>query len=533
MLHMTRCAPALLLVASFVAGIGCTSPDPQGRFDSFKTSTEDDRKIPDMGMVEGGQQVDFSGQYFFGLKTPLNTGDPFYFLADVSVDESFAVEISIQPLKTDSMGEDPRSDARTAVGDAISGTGQLAEDGTFEIDFGDVAAPGDSNPVTGSDIVAQIIISGTVLGEDSFCGTARGDVTVPIMASIAGSTFGTVPVEDGADLTTVEPAVACPEGTLPTEDMGMPGDAGDMGGDMGDMPDNSFYRCPDVDFTGRWSFEFKSQVQTERAEIILDVAQNADPKSCYSGEVYAGSDGTTDLGDVTAIVERDGQLVVRIPNFVIPPGANPLLPDGGTSNITALTNGYNDDGACGDFETVIDPIGLTVNGTWSMLRDGAADLTYSADLAMSGCESITRGTPCAFGNAAETYALWFETMTGGVTMVNLDLEAADLTCLQGTVTSMDDPNPVLSRIVSAADDGNGNLMLNGRNFFIPGSSNPLGDDPLWADFPVTTEQIDPGVSMCGTMQLLIVSPPDFPVAMQNGTFAAGTAGNEPTTALCP
>ncbi len=90
MFNVTRCAPVLLLIAGVAAG--CNSPDTQGRFDSFVGSTVDDRRIPDMGMVQGGQQVDFSGQYFFSLKTPLNTGDPFYFLADVTVDDAFAVQ---------------------------------------------------------------------------------------------------------------------------------------------------------------------------------------------------------------------------------------------------------------------------------------------------------------------------------------------------------------------------------------------------------------------------------------------------------
>lgn len=526
---ITKIAAAWLSVGMLAAS-GCTSPDPDGRFQDFVDQTEDQRGPMDAGTIEGGQQVDFSGTYFLGLGSNLNTGDPFFFEATVTVDENFVFDLTLQPLTVDT-AETPR----VAVGDPILVEGvQLDEDGKFVADIGLVNLAGDANPVTGSEIVADIELQGTVFGPDQFCGTATGTIPEPLMgAPLEGGTFGVVPLEEDTVITDLEPVRECPDDLQPVDDAGM-GDAGmEDAGDAG-MVDDSFYRCPDVDFTGTWTFEFKSSLQGERASLILELVEDSDPTVCYTGDVFSGADGTTDLGDVERIVERDGQLVVRIPNFTIPPGANPALPDGGTSNITALTSGYTDDGACGNFDTVIDPIGLATSGTWSMLKDGAAGLSYDEDLAVSGCESIIRETTCAFADVAEEYTMQFQTsVQNSPTNVLVRLEANDLTCLNGVVESTDTPDFILSYIINAEDDGEGNLVLNGRNFFIPASSNPLGDDPLWADFPVTTEQLDPGVSMCGMMQFLIVSPPDFPLMMQSGGFAAGTAGNEPTMPGCP
>jgi hypothetical protein len=89
---------------------------------------------------------------------------------------------------------------------------------------------------------------------------------------------------------------------------------------------------------------------------------------------------------------------------------------------------------------------------------------------------------------------------------------------------------VIARIINASDDGNGNLSLNGRNFFIPAESNPIGNDPLWADMPAVTAELTPGETMCGTLDLNVFAP--FAISSSGG-WAAGAAGMEPTMPGCP
>jgi hypothetical protein len=73
----------------------------------------------------------------------------------------------------------------------------VAEDGTFTVDIGALSVAGATNPITGSDLeLENIVFSGDVLDEDTFCGAFDGQVTVPIAVDLSGSTFAAIGVLD-------------------------------------------------------------------------------------------------------------------------------------------------------------------------------------------------------------------------------------------------------------------------------------------------------------------------------------------------
>lgn len=65
----------------------------------------------------------------------------------------------------------------------------VAADGTFSVDLGTTMVTGAANPITGSDIEAALSLQGFIQSQDLFCGLASGMVTVPLVASLDGSTF--------------------------------------------------------------------------------------------------------------------------------------------------------------------------------------------------------------------------------------------------------------------------------------------------------------------------------------------------------
>lgn len=197
------CAGALGLVA---LASGCTDPD--GRYDDFLERTADLR-APDSGAITPGERFDFSGRYLVALSITLAPGQPILLAADVGVAEDLAsIDLAFQPLATD-LDEAPRSE----VGDALEVDAvPYAEDGSFEVDFGEVTVPARANPISGSDIVATVAIAGTAheATDDRamlFCGDASGMVRVPLALDLAGSTFGAVPAESFEG---VEPLLRCP-----------------------------------------------------------------------------------------------------------------------------------------------------------------------------------------------------------------------------------------------------------------------------------------------------------------------------------
>jgi hypothetical protein len=77
-------------------------------------------------------------------------------------------------------------------------------DGNFEIDMGDVMVTGMANPVTGSDIEANLVVTGKILDVDTMCGELSGMLMSPLEFDLAGSTFAASRLaDDGSDPTTL------------------------------------------------------------------------------------------------------------------------------------------------------------------------------------------------------------------------------------------------------------------------------------------------------------------------------------------
>lgn len=86
----------------------------------------------------------------------------------------------------------------------------ILEDGSFRIELFGFLIPGAANPITGENLIADVIIAGSACFEDpSFlCGAVGGSLTLPQPLALTGSTFGMTLVEDPAELPE-RPVVNC------------------------------------------------------------------------------------------------------------------------------------------------------------------------------------------------------------------------------------------------------------------------------------------------------------------------------------
>ena len=101
-----------------------------------------------------------------------------------------------------------------AVGSKLAlGPFPVDASGTFRATMNGLAVPGAANPVTNGDILANVVLTGSLCGDArSFCGTVTGNVVTPLPLDLAGSTFTLTRVDPPADPPT-RPAVDC-AGTL-------------------------------------------------------------------------------------------------------------------------------------------------------------------------------------------------------------------------------------------------------------------------------------------------------------------------------
>lgn len=134
---------------------------------------------------------DSSGDYLLAVSTVVSRDLPLQFYTTVEASDPALWTVILQPLSLD-IGQ--TGGPQVPFGDPFVFTDVPVVDGAFTLDFGEILLAGATNPITGSDITASIVLTGHVQDADSFCGDASGTVTAPLMTTIDGSTFAAVRV---------------------------------------------------------------------------------------------------------------------------------------------------------------------------------------------------------------------------------------------------------------------------------------------------------------------------------------------------
>lgn len=190
----------MLLAALAVALGGC--PDSEAKFNEFLENTDDDRDFmppppPDVAPSE----ADISGDFLLAASTVIAPDLPLQFIATNTMNSdgmgTTTLSVCLQPI---TLEQGKVNTPRLPIGDPLCFEDLVITDGAFEIDAGVVMVPGEANPVTGGEIVASLLLKGTVIDENFYCGTIEGEVMMPLMAPLGGSTFAAVRLEDPAVL---------------------------------------------------------------------------------------------------------------------------------------------------------------------------------------------------------------------------------------------------------------------------------------------------------------------------------------------
>lgn len=203
------------LAAALVLG-GC--PDPEARFNKFTDKTDDDRDfmVPDMPPPPdlGAMLPDISGSFLLAVSTSISPELPMQFLLTtmmhVDMTGNATLDVSMQPL---ALTQGHVTTPRTPVGEQTDFTDAVISEGRFEVDAGTVTVPGEANPVTGSDIVVDLLLKATIISGDFFCGDLEGELIEPLNAPLMGSRFAAVRLAD-PDMLPSEVTINCAMDTV-------------------------------------------------------------------------------------------------------------------------------------------------------------------------------------------------------------------------------------------------------------------------------------------------------------------------------
>jgi hypothetical protein len=141
---------------------------------------------------------DVSGDFLLAAALSLSPDTPLQWTVSVLFTPEAAgggtMDVVLQPLALD-VGS--TTSPRTAFGETFAFDDVVVDpDGTFSLDLGVLEIAGETNPLTGSDAVADVVLDGTVADADNLCGDLTGQVTSPIEVDLAGSTFAMLRIDD-------------------------------------------------------------------------------------------------------------------------------------------------------------------------------------------------------------------------------------------------------------------------------------------------------------------------------------------------
>lgn len=202
-------AAALALCVATLAALtgGCT--DPKSRFDEF------DDRVPLPQIADAGPDAppldmlpDVTGEFLLAFSINISPTTPIQFRMEnvltQNPDGTGVLDTTITPLTVA---------ARMNVGTPfVANDVPIAVTGEFSIMSDGVEVPGAANPITGSDIVANVILNGRLRTPDLLCGDLAGMVIEPLMLDLSpGSTFAAIRITPGATGGQLpDPVSACP-----------------------------------------------------------------------------------------------------------------------------------------------------------------------------------------------------------------------------------------------------------------------------------------------------------------------------------
>jgi hypothetical protein len=138
-----------------------------------------------------------SGRFWLGLALILDPANPIAFVTEIEFEIAEDGSMGrVLSMYLDPMTCEDRSISAEGVIDFTEGV-ELNSDSSFEVDLGERTIPGAANCISGSLILANIVMHGTIVSNNAICGTVTGELFHPFAFALEDSTFAAVRLEEG------------------------------------------------------------------------------------------------------------------------------------------------------------------------------------------------------------------------------------------------------------------------------------------------------------------------------------------------
>ena len=208
---MPRLRNALLGTVILVLSVG-SCVDPAGKFSEF------DLRVIDAGMpavgtgCKLGEIPDVTGEFLMSLDTSIAPGAFLKFIGTTVIDKTVnpaVLSITLQPLCTQAAAACTLNEPLGAP--FVMDDTDVDENCDYTVPISGIALEGGANPISGSALVGELVMSGNLRDADLYCGIVNGDADVGSIVNIDNSTFGAIRIAPGTTGDALPDSVgACP-----------------------------------------------------------------------------------------------------------------------------------------------------------------------------------------------------------------------------------------------------------------------------------------------------------------------------------
>jgi hypothetical protein len=285
------------------------------------------------GDAEGGGQIactdeDLSGTYDLQFKTAAQTT---------------ATTVKMTLAAGDGEGCYTGTVVSATSGDTLATvTKAQLEDGKLVIFLLDFQIPPGQSALLPNGGVADVTLTATDYSTTTMCGDIAFALKEPFQTTSAG---GFAAAKEGSGVTVTDPSCAGLE--IPTDE-----------------------GCPEDDLSGQWDVFFKTAAQANASSVTMDLGKA--PEICYDGDVISKTSGNVIASVESMLPVEAGGFLIIFRDFQIPPGASPILPNGGVADVELTTTTLDPESMCG---TIIyklkEPFATTSEGTFAGAKVGS------------------------------------------------------------------------------------------------------------------------------------------------------------------
>lgn len=186
-----------LFGAAILAILASGCPDPAKSFSDYDKRVIDAGKTV-VGTACGGELPDINGEFYLQLSPSLAPEAVLEFITTTTLDKAVdpaVLTLTFQPL----CAQEAQCTLKQPIGDTFTVMNiSVNEQCQYETEIVGMPVPGGANAISGSDLIGNLTMLGSIIDDDFYCGGIGGEAVVGGAGiPVDGSNFGAVRITPG------------------------------------------------------------------------------------------------------------------------------------------------------------------------------------------------------------------------------------------------------------------------------------------------------------------------------------------------